>query len=94
MDKLKTAMATAPIFVFPDWKKEFHVHFDVLSTVLGIVLTQPGEGALDHPIAFESRKLSTTEKKLHDDRKRRPCYGLCASKIPTLFVGWTFSDVH
>ena len=60
LHKLKKAMATAPILVFPDWK-EFHVHIDSLSVVLGIVLTQPGEGALDHPIAFASRKLSTIE---------------------------------
>ena len=30
--------------------------------MLGIVLTQPGEGALDHPIDFSSIKLSATEK--------------------------------
>ena len=29
---------------------------------LGIVLTQPKYGAIDHPIAFASRKLSTAEK--------------------------------
>ena len=62
LDKLKNVMATAPILVFPDWKKEFHVHVDVLFVVLDIVLTQPGEGAIDHPIAFASKKLSTEEK--------------------------------
>ena len=62
MDKLKNKMATVPILVFPDWKKEFHVHVDASSVVLGIVLTQPGEGVLDYPIAFTSRKLSTAEK--------------------------------
>ena len=61
MDKLKTAMATVPILVFPDWRKEFDVHVDASSIALGIVMMQPGEGALDHPIAFTSRKLSTTE---------------------------------
>ena len=62
MDKLKIAMATAPILVFPDWKKEFHVHVDASSIALGIVLMQPREGALDHPISFARRKLSTAEK--------------------------------
>ena len=62
LDKLKTAMATTPILVFPDWIKEFHVHVNASSIALGIVLTQLGEGALDHPIAFMSRKLSTVEK--------------------------------
>ena len=62
LDKLKNKMAIVPILVFPDWKKEFHVHVDVPSVPLGIVLTQPREGALDHPISFSSIKLSTTEK--------------------------------
>jgi len=30
--------------------------------VLGVVLTQVGEGDLDHPIEFASRKLSKAEK--------------------------------
>ena len=63
MDKLKTAMATTPILVFLDWKKEFHLHVDASSVALGIVLKKLGEGALDHPIAFASKKLSTTKKK-------------------------------
>ena len=58
LDKLKTAMATMPILVFSDWKKEFHMHVDVSSVALGIVLMQPGEGVLNHPISFTSRKLS------------------------------------
>ena len=62
LDKLKIAMTTAPILVFSYWKKEFHVHVDASSIVLGIVLTQPGEGALDYPISFSSRKLLTTKK--------------------------------
>ena len=35
---------------------------DASSIALGIVLAQSGEGNIDHPIAFASRKLSTTEK--------------------------------
>ena len=62
LDKLKNKMATTPMLVFSDWKKEFHVHVDMSSIMLGIVLTQPREGALDHPVAFARRKLSTTEK--------------------------------
>ena len=58
LDKLKHKMATAPILIFLDWKKEFHVHVDASLIVLGIVLTQPGEAAIDHPIAFTSKKLS------------------------------------
>jgi hypothetical protein len=53
-------MVTVPILVFPDWSKEFHVHVDASSIALGEVLAQPGEGDIDHMLAFSSRKLSTT----------------------------------
>ena len=55
-------MASAPILVFPDWNKEFHVHVDAYSTMLGVVLAQQGEGNLDHPIVYASRKLSFAEQ--------------------------------
>ena len=59
LDILKEMMVTTPILVFPDWNKEFHVHVDASSIALGIVLAQSGEGNIDHPISFASRKLST-----------------------------------
>ena len=55
-------MVTAPILVFADWNKEFHVHVDASSIALGVVLAQPGADQIDHPISFASRKLSTAEK--------------------------------
>jgi hypothetical protein len=51
-------MVTTPIFVFPDWAKEFHVHVDASTIALGEILTQPGEGHIDHPISFARIKLS------------------------------------
>jgi hypothetical protein len=60
-DTLKQKMVIAPILVFPDWSKEFHVHVDSYSIALGAVLAQLGEGDIDHPLTFASRKLSTTE---------------------------------
>ena len=62
LDILKEKMVTAPILVFPDWNKEFHVHVDASSISLCIVLALSGEGNIDHPISFASRKLSTAEK--------------------------------
>src|SRR5271156_4547176 len=62
LDTLKEKMVTAPILVFPDWNKPFHVHVDASGIALGVVLTQPGEGGIDHPIAYSSKKLSTAEK--------------------------------
>ena len=55
-------MISAPILIFPDWSKEFHVHVDASGIALGAVLTQPGEGDIDHPIAFASRNLLSTER--------------------------------
>ena len=60
LDTLKNRMATTPILIFPYWKKEFHVHVDVSSVALGMVLMQQREGSIDHPISFSRRKLSTT----------------------------------
>ena len=58
LDTLKEKLVTTLILVFPDWKLPFHVHVDASSIALGIILAQPGEGGLDHPISFASRKLS------------------------------------
>lgn len=55
-------MVTAPILVFPYWKKEFHVQVDASCTVLGEILTHVGEGEMDHPIKLTSRKLSKAKK--------------------------------
>ena len=60
-DTWKQKMVTVPILVFPDWTKEFHVHVDVSSIALGDVLSQMGEGDIDHPLAFARKKLSTVE---------------------------------
>jgi len=55
-------MVTTTILVFPNWKKEFHVHVDASCIALGAMLTQPCAGDIDHSIAFASRKLSKVEK--------------------------------
>jgi hypothetical protein len=49
------------ILIFPDWKKEFHVHVDASSIALGTILSHLGEGDIYHPISFSSRLLSTTK---------------------------------
>jgi hypothetical protein len=54
-------MVNAPILVFPNWNKEFHVHVDTSSISLGAVLAQPREGDIDHMLAFARRNLSMVE---------------------------------
>jgi hypothetical protein len=55
-------MVIAPILVFSNWEKTFHVHVDASTIALGAILAQPGTWELDHPIAFFSKKLSKSEK--------------------------------
>jgi hypothetical protein len=55
-------MVIALILVFPDWSKEFNVHVDASSIVLGEFLSQPSAGDIDHPIAFSSRNIYTSER--------------------------------
>ena len=62
LDVLKGKIVITPILVFPDWKKEFHIHADASCIALGVVLTQAGGRKLDQPIAFTSRRLSKAEK--------------------------------
>jgi hypothetical protein len=61
LDILKDKMVKTLILVFLDWSKEFHIHVDSSSIALGAILTRLGEGGIDHPIAFASRKLSESE---------------------------------
>jgi hypothetical protein len=61
-ETLKEKLNTTPILIFPNWENEFHVHVDASGISLGAILAQPGDGAMDHPIYFVSRKLSQAER--------------------------------
>jgi hypothetical protein len=41
---------------------EFHVHVDASGIALKAILAQLGEGNMDHPIYFSSKKLSQAER--------------------------------
>jgi hypothetical protein len=49
------------VLIFPYWNTEFHFHLDASYIALGIVLSQPMEGDIDHPIMFASRNFSIAE---------------------------------
>lgn len=61
LNNLKERLVSAPILVYPDWNKMFHVHIGASRIALGAVLVQPGE-KMDHPVYYASRKLSTAER--------------------------------
>ena len=94
MDKLKKAMVIAQILIFSDWEKEFHVHVDASSVALGIVLTQPGEGALDHPIIFSGRKLSIAEKNYTTTEREGLTMVYALQNFRHYLLGMHFSNVH
>ena len=58
---LKRKLVEAPILKFPYWSKKFHVHMDASTLVVGAILTQPTDDAIDHPNSYASRKLNKVE---------------------------------
>jgi hypothetical protein len=60
-DTLKQKMITAPILIFPDWSKEFHVYVDASYIALGEMLAQLISGDIDHLLDFSRKNLSTAE---------------------------------
>jgi hypothetical protein len=70
LDTLKENMVTTPILVFLDWRKEFHVHVDASAIALGAILVHPGEGDLDHPIAFARRNYLTRNKTITQRKEK------------------------
>ena len=62
LDMLKEKLVTASIPIFLDWTKLFNVHVDASSIAHGTILVQLGEGNIDHPISFASRKILDSER--------------------------------
>ena len=83
-------MVIAPILVFPNWKKEFHVHVDASPITLGVLLAQLGEGSIDNHIAFASRKLSTMENNYTMTKREGPVMVYSLQKIQHYLLGVHF----
>ena len=62
--ELKEALTRAPILMTPDWTLPFILQTDASSTALGYVLSQVNSKGEEQPIAFASKKLLPSEKKL------------------------------
>ena len=80
--KLKDAITSELVLKPPDLELLFEVHMDSLDRALGGVLVQEG-----YPIAFESRKLDATEKKVHHPRERDDSGHLLPKDMEALLDG-------
>lgn len=63
------------------------MHVDTSCIVLGVVLTQVGEGDLDHPITFTSRKLSKAEKNYSTTEHKGQAMVYTLQKFRHYFLG-------
>lgn len=61
-EKLKLALTTPPVLIYPDYSKEFILTTDASNFAIGAVLSQ-GIVGQDQPIAYVSRSLDSTERK-------------------------------
>ncbi|MBW0575032.1 hypothetical protein O181_114747 [Austropuccinia psidii MF-1] len=84
-EKIRYALANAPLLLMPDWKLPFKVYIDACRKALGAALHQvqivnykPYEG----PICFISRKIEPTEAR----------YG--ASQMECLCLVWALETLH
>eukprot|EP00171_Calliarthron_tuberculosum_P005960 IDg5960t1 len=60
--KLKDALASAPILVAPDWSKSFCCYTDACQVSVGGTLTQLDESSRERVIAYFSKGLSKAEE--------------------------------
>lgn len=60
--RIKNLLTTAPVLVNPNFEKKFFLHCDASDFGIGAVLVQLDEDNQERPIAFMSRKLSTSQR--------------------------------
>ena len=62
---LKQACMNSPVLAFADYTKDFLLDTDASKEGLGAVLSQKQEDGQFHPVAYDSRALTTHEKNYH-----------------------------
>jgi hypothetical protein len=67
-ETVKEKLITAPILIFPDWEKEFHVHVDASGISLGAIVTQPERWSYGSPYILCESEAVASRAQLHNDR--------------------------
>ena len=79
-EELKMKCMVAPVLVFADFKKPFHLETDASKEGLGAVLLQESDDGQYHPVAFASRELKGGEPKYR------------SSKLKFLALKWAITE--
>ena len=80
MGILKGKVQSAPVLVFPNFKKPFLLERDASKEGLGVVLSQKQSNGWYHPIDFGNRSLTPVEKNYH------------GSKLEFLALKWSVTE--
>ena len=78
-DKLKEAMSTCPVLALPNFTQPFILECNALGEGIGAVLMQDR-----HPTAYESKKLTPTERlySIYDKKNVGQCS--CTNQVPAV----------
>jgi len=60
-ENLKCLVCKAPVLAVPVPRKSFHLYTDASAVAVGSQLTQFDDNGVEHPVAYASIKLSTTQ---------------------------------
>ena len=61
-EKLKAMLQNAPVLSAPDFSRPFKLAVDASDVAAGAVLLQEGQGGVDHPICYFSRKFNKHQR--------------------------------
>lgn len=61
-ENLKLALTTAPVLAHPNFNRPFYIQCDASKTGIGSVLFQKDNEGMEHPIAFISQKLNSSQR--------------------------------
>ena len=81
-DELKHRLSTAPILIYPDYRKEFILATDASYEGFGATLSQLSDDKKEHPIAYASKSL----------KKEEVNYG--ATELECAAIVWAIEHFH